>query len=50
MIGITRLYTGRNTPSDGLRYGVQRTEGVRARDIVTLHPERRAADRKPVVV
>ncbi|HEU4457134.1 MAG TPA: radical SAM protein, partial [Longimicrobium sp.] len=50
MIGITRLYTGRNTPSDGLRYGVQRTEGVRARDIVTLNPERRAADRKPVVV
>lgn len=50
MIGITRLYTGRNTPSDGLRYGVQRTEGVRARDIVTSTPERHASERKPVVV
>jgi len=50
MIGITRLYADRNTPSDGLRYGRQDTEGVRQRDIVTLHPASRAADRKPVVV
>ena len=50
MIGITRLYTGRNTPSDGLRYGMQRLEGVREQDIVTLVPEKRAADRRPVVV
>jgi radical SAM protein with 4Fe4S-binding SPASM domain len=50
MIGITRLYAGRNTPSDGLRYGVQHTDGLRPQDIVTLHPESRAADRRPVVV
>jgi Fe-coproporphyrin III synthase len=50
MISITRLYAGQNTPSDGLRYGVQRTEGVRERDIVTLAPARSAAHRKPVVV
>ena len=50
MIGITRLYTGRNTPSDGLRYGMQRLEGVREQDVVTLVPEKRAADRRPVVV
>ena len=50
MIGITRLYTGRNTASDGLRYGVQRTHGVRARDIVTVLPGRSASERKPVVV
>jgi Fe-coproporphyrin III synthase len=50
MISITRLYAGQNTPSDGLRYGVQRTEGVRARDIVTLAPARSAAHRRPVVV
>jgi Fe-coproporphyrin III synthase len=50
MIGITRLYAGRNTPSDGLRYGVQHMEGVRARDVVDFRPGRSAADRKPVVV
>lgn len=50
MIGITRLYAGQNTPSDGLRYGVQRMEGVRARDVVTLFPGRSAAERRPVVV
>ena len=50
MINVTRLYTGRNTPSDGLRYGVQRTAGVRTRDIVTISPGRSAAERKPVVV
>jgi radical SAM protein with 4Fe4S-binding SPASM domain len=50
MIGITRLYAGRNTPSDGLRYGRQRTEGVRAQDIVTLHPPASARVRRPVVV
>ena len=50
MIGITRLYTGRNTPSDGHRYGRQRMEGVRAEDIVTLAPPRSARERKPIVV
>jgi len=50
MIGITRLYTGRNTPSDGLRYGVQRTDGVHPQDIVTTAPPPSAAERKPVVV
>jgi len=50
MIGITRLYAGRNTPSDGLRYGQQRMEGVRERDVVTHAPPRSAAERRPVVV
>lgn len=50
MIGITRLYAARNTPSDGLRYGVQHTEGVRAQDIITMTPPRTAAERRPVVV
>lgn len=50
MISITRLYTGHDTASDGLRYGVQGTEGVRRRDIVTLRPGRSAAERRPVVV
>jgi radical SAM protein with 4Fe4S-binding SPASM domain len=50
MINVTRLYTGRNTASDGLRYGVQRTAGVRMQDIVTVFPGRSAAERKPVVV
>ena len=50
MIGITTLYADRNTPSDGLRYGRQRTEGLRARDIVTTTPPRSAAERRPVVV
>ena len=50
MIGITRLYAGRNTPSDGLRYGAQGVEGVRAEDIITTAPPRTAADRRPVVV
>ncbi len=50
MIGITRLYAARNTPSDGLRYGVQRTEGVRSEDIITTTPPRTAAERRPVVV
>lgn len=50
MIGITSLYTGRNTGSDGLRYGRQRTEGVRPSDIVTHAPPRTAAERRPVVV
>jgi len=50
MIGITKLYAGRNTPSDGLRYGRQGTDGVRARDIITLVPPATAAERRPVVV
>jgi radical SAM protein with 4Fe4S-binding SPASM domain len=50
MIGITTLYTGRNTPSDGLRYGRQHMEGVRPRDVVTRTPPRSAAERRPVVV
>lgn len=50
MINVTRLYTGRNSPSDGLRYGMQRTAGVRGRDIVTVFPGRSAAERRPVVV
>jgi radical SAM protein with 4Fe4S-binding SPASM domain len=50
MINVTRLYAGRNSPSDGLRYGVQGTRGVRTRDIVTLFPGRSAAVRRPVVV
>ncbi len=50
MINVTRLYTGRNTASDGLRYGVQRTAGVREKDIVTATPARSAAERRPVVV
>lgn len=50
MINVTRLYTGANTASDGLRYGVQGTRGVRREDIVTLFPGRSAAERKPVVV
>jgi Fe-coproporphyrin III synthase len=50
MIGITRLYTGCNTPSDGLRYGVQRMEGVRQKDVVDFRPGRSGADRRPVVV
>jgi radical SAM protein with 4Fe4S-binding SPASM domain len=50
MIGITRLYAGRNTPSDGLRYGAQGFEGVRAEDIITTAPPRTAGERRPVVV
>ena len=50
MIGITRLYAGRNTPSDGLRYGSQGVAGVRAEDIITMTPPRSAAERRPVVV
>ncbi|HEU4643389.1 MAG TPA: radical SAM protein [Gemmatimonadaceae bacterium] len=50
MIGITTLYAGRNTPSDGLRYGRQRTEGVRERDVVTMTPPCSAGERRPVVV
>ncbi len=40
MIGITTLYTGRNTPSDGLRYGRQYMEGVRPQDVVMRTPPR----------
>jgi radical SAM protein with 4Fe4S-binding SPASM domain len=50
MIGITTLYADRNTPSDGLRYGRQRLEGVRVRDVITEEPPASAAARKPVVV
>jgi radical SAM protein with 4Fe4S-binding SPASM domain len=50
MIGITTLYANRNTPSDGLRYGRQRMEGVRAIDVVTTTPPRSAEARRPVVV
>jgi Fe-coproporphyrin III synthase len=50
MIGITTLYADRNTPSDGLRYGRQRLEGVRASDVITTTPPERAALRRPVVV
>jgi Fe-coproporphyrin III synthase len=50
MIGITTLYADRNTPSDGLRYGRQRLEGVRASDVVTMTPPRSAGERRPVVV
>jgi Fe-coproporphyrin III synthase len=50
MIGITRLYAGRNTPSDGLRYGRQQMEGVREQDVVTRSPAASAGERKPVVV
>jgi len=50
MIGITTLYADRNTPSDGLRYGRQRLEGVRARDVITTTPPVNAALRRPVVV
>ena len=50
MIGITKLYTGRNTPSDGLRYGRQAAEGVRVRDVITFTPPATAAERRPVVV
>jgi len=50
MIGITTLYANRNTPSDGLRYGRQRLEGLRARDVVTTTPPDTAALRRPVVV
>ena len=50
MIGITTLYANRNTPSDGLRYGRQRMEGVRAQDVVTATPPRSAAARRPVVI
>lgn len=50
MIGITTLYAGRNTPSDGLRYGRQRMEGVRPIDVVTTTPPRSAGARRPVVV
>ena len=50
MIGITTLYADRNTPSDGLRYGRQRLDGVRARDVVTTIPPAHAALRRPVVV
>lgn len=50
MIGITTLYAGANTPSDGLRYGRQRMEGVRAGDVVTMNPPRTAAERRPVVI
>jgi len=50
MIGITRLYTGHNTPSDGLRYGIQHTDGLRPQDIVTTSPPASASARRPVVV
>jgi Fe-coproporphyrin III synthase len=50
MIGITTLYADRNTPSDGLRYGRQRLDGIRARDVVTTTPPAHAALRRPVVV
>lgn len=50
MIGITTLYANRNTPSDGLRYGRQRMEGVRPVDVVTTTPPRSAGARRPVVV
>lgn len=50
MIGITRLYAARNTPSDGLRYGVQELSGVRREDVITMTPPRTAAERRPVVV
>jgi radical SAM protein with 4Fe4S-binding SPASM domain len=50
MIGITTLYADRNTPSDGLRYGRQRLEGVRERDVVTHAPPAHAGLRRPVVV
>ena len=38
-LGITTLYADRNTPSDGLRYGRQRLDGIRARDVVTTTPD-----------
>lgn len=50
MIGITTLYADRNTPSDGLRYGRQRLDGVRATDVIAHVPPASAAARKPVVV
>ena len=50
MINITTLYAGANSASDGLRYGRQHTEGVRAQDIVVPVPPRSAAERRPVVV
>ncbi|HET9799194.1 MAG TPA: radical SAM protein [Gemmatimonadaceae bacterium] len=50
MIGITTLYAGRNTPSDGLRYGRQRLDGIRASDVVTHTPPAHAGARRPVVV
>jgi radical SAM protein with 4Fe4S-binding SPASM domain len=50
MIGITTLYAGRNTPSDGLRYGRQRLDGIRASDVVTNTPPAHAGARRPVVV
>jgi len=50
MIGITTLYADRNTPSDGLRYGRQRLDGIRARDVVTHTPPAHAGLRRPVVV
>jgi radical SAM protein with 4Fe4S-binding SPASM domain len=50
MIGITTLSAGRNTPSDGLRYGRQRLDGIRASDVVTNTPPAHAGARRPVVV
>ncbi len=50
MIGITRLYASRNTPSDGLRYGRQSLEGVRPKDVVAAPAVRSAAERRPIVV
>lgn len=50
MIGITTLFADRNTPSDGLRYGRQRLEGIRERDVVTRTPPAHAGLRRPVVV
>ena len=32
------LYANRNTPSYGRRYGRQRLEGIRARDLITSTP------------
>lgn len=49
MIGITRLYTSRNTPADGLRYGRQSTDGLRASEVIPHRPASAAA-RRPVVV
>jgi Fe-coproporphyrin III synthase len=50
MIGITKLYAGHNTPSDGLRYGHQSYEGVRAEDVVQVPLVKSGRDRRPIVV
>ncbi|HEX7124805.1 MAG TPA: radical SAM protein [Thermodesulfobacteriota bacterium] len=49
MIGISRLYTSRNMPADGLRYGRQSTAGLRPSEVLPDRPAT-AAQRRPVVV